>query len=413
MGAAELDAKIAAVGAQIRDLKAAKAAAEEVKKCVAELLALKAEYKTATGNDWKPPAAAGGALPPAPAAAKKDAAKKDKAAAAPQDKKDTKKKENDKKKEPVAAAVAAEYVAPKVMTFYPSPTNSDDNMKCLLLANALEFKIVTECGIAPTVPRLPALSDWTASGAVVRFGSNAICRYLAENCKAPAVATGSYSVAELDAALELSDAGSGSSSGSGGASIDVWEPFLKGMCASATSGSGSALVDCLAYPTVSKLAYAAGGGCASVVSAVDATAYGPEVVKQLSGGLESLDGLDYSSAGLLYSLKLLFAHAILKAFPRLAFGSGGDADKLRSADVARCNNPAHGDFQCNSAMGIAKYFKGLGKAGYAGEFPCVLVLLPTRSMFSFRLFLSPCIHIYIYIYVYVCVSCVLCQHLGE
>ena len=387
MGTEELDAQIAACGAKIRDLKAAKAAAEDVKKCVAELLALKAEYKTATGNDWKPPASAGGAAAtPSPAPAKKEKEAK-KGTDAPKEKKEKESKKADKGDKGDKAKAGTEYIAPKVMTFYPSPTNSDDNMKCLLLAGALEYKIVTECGIAPTVPRLPALSDWSASGAVVRFGSNAICRYLSENCKAPSVATGTFTAAELDAVLDLADAEGSSSSGCGGSSVQSWEAALKGKCASAGSGSGSALVDCVSYPVLKRKSGASGSAGASIVSAVDASTYGPAVVKQLSGGLESLEGLDYSSAGLLYSLKLLFSHAILRAFPRLAFGSGADADKLRSADVARCNNPAHGDFQCNSAMGIAKYFKGLGVASNAGTYIRVSVSATiTCSRFS-RLFL--------------------------
>jgi len=51
----EVEAKIAAQGDKIRELKAAKAAKEVIQPEVAALLALKAEYKAATGQDWKPP----------------------------------------------------------------------------------------------------------------------------------------------------------------------------------------------------------------------------------------------------------------------------------------------------------------------------------------------------------------------
>ena len=79
---AEIEAKIVAQGDKIRELKAAKAAKDviqpEVNSChknlhhwllctlsmqVATLLALKAEYKAATGEDWKPTAAPSKAAP--------------------------------------------------------------------------------------------------------------------------------------------------------------------------------------------------------------------------------------------------------------------------------------------------------------------------------------------------------------
>jgi len=50
----QLNEKIKAQGDKVRTLKTAKAPADEVKAEVAALLALKAEYKAATGKDWKP-----------------------------------------------------------------------------------------------------------------------------------------------------------------------------------------------------------------------------------------------------------------------------------------------------------------------------------------------------------------------
>ena len=79
-GMAEIEAKIVAQGDKIRELKAAKAAKDAIQPevnissmfyphafippmQVAALLALKAEYKAATGEDWKPPAAPAKAAP--------------------------------------------------------------------------------------------------------------------------------------------------------------------------------------------------------------------------------------------------------------------------------------------------------------------------------------------------------------
>jgi len=60
----DLGAAVAAQGDLVRKLKADKAAKPDIDEAVKKLLALKADYKSATGNDWKPGAAA------APAAAK-------------------------------------------------------------------------------------------------------------------------------------------------------------------------------------------------------------------------------------------------------------------------------------------------------------------------------------------------------
>jgi len=59
----DLDARITKQGELVRDLKAKKASKEEVTKEVGVLLSLKTEFKTLTGQEWKPSAT------PAPAAA--------------------------------------------------------------------------------------------------------------------------------------------------------------------------------------------------------------------------------------------------------------------------------------------------------------------------------------------------------
>merc|ERR1712106_1184053 len=60
-----LNAAVTAQGDLVRKLKTEKAAKPEIDAAVKKLLALKAEYKAATGSDWKP----GAAPAPAPAAA--------------------------------------------------------------------------------------------------------------------------------------------------------------------------------------------------------------------------------------------------------------------------------------------------------------------------------------------------------
>ena len=57
---AELDAKITSQGDIVRKLKTEKADKADIDAAVKTLLGLKADYKAATGSDWKPAAAAGG-----------------------------------------------------------------------------------------------------------------------------------------------------------------------------------------------------------------------------------------------------------------------------------------------------------------------------------------------------------------
>merc|ERR1719435_849713 len=62
-----LNASVAAQGDLVRKLKTEKAAKPEIDEAVKKLLALKADYKSATGSDWKPGAAATPARPVQPA----------------------------------------------------------------------------------------------------------------------------------------------------------------------------------------------------------------------------------------------------------------------------------------------------------------------------------------------------------
>ena len=56
----QLIIEITAAGNKVRDLKSKKAKKAEIHSAVAALLDLKAKYKAATGQDWKPPGGAGG-----------------------------------------------------------------------------------------------------------------------------------------------------------------------------------------------------------------------------------------------------------------------------------------------------------------------------------------------------------------
>lgn len=71
-----------------------------------------------------------------------------------------------------------------------------------------------------------------------------------------------------------------------------------------------------------------------------------------------LGAIDWTSAGLMSSLKIVFDAALIAAFPQLTEARAGSV-------ITRCGNAAHGDFQCNNAMGLSKALKGL--EGYQGE----------------------------------------------
>merc|ERR1712110_698039 len=66
-GGGDVGAAVAAQGDLVRKLKADKAAKPEIDGAVKKLLALKADFKAATGSDWKPGAttAPAAAAPPA------------------------------------------------------------------------------------------------------------------------------------------------------------------------------------------------------------------------------------------------------------------------------------------------------------------------------------------------------------
>ncbi|XP_052567493.1 bifunctional glutamate/proline--tRNA ligase, partial [Culex pipiens pallens] len=70
---AEINEKIAKQGDAVRDLKSKKAAKADIDAAVKVLLDLKAQYKAATGQDWKPAATQAAPAPKAPASGDKEA----------------------------------------------------------------------------------------------------------------------------------------------------------------------------------------------------------------------------------------------------------------------------------------------------------------------------------------------------
>jgi hypothetical protein len=362
----ELNSAIAAQGIKIRDMKAAKAAKEALDVEVASLLALKKQFKEATGKDWAPAKAPATTPPPAPAAEKKKKGEDNKKAdgggkgGAGEKEKD---KKNDKKKaEASAAEPAAVFKAPKGMMFYPSLMDSSENMKVWLLASESKVNMATaESGaVAPPVPRLPAICD--KNGTQVRFGANAICKYLEE------VATAGGESKNEDALFELEEGVLAAGAKDAAAAASLLKQ-LDLLC----KGGLSTAVQCVLYPSVKRVAaQAAGtsGASATIIATVEAFASFKSVSEKCQANLEELDGFDYRSAGLLTSLKLVFSHAIVTAFPQ-AVGLN-----IYDAVIVRCTNPAFGDFQCNNSMSISKALKvSCGKCTCTFPFFCLPVYL--------------------------------------
>ncbi len=80
------------------------------------------------------------------------------------------------------------------------------------------------------------------------------------------------------------------------------------------------------------------------------------------------DNIDWDSAGLISSLKVVFTAAIAAAFPKSVEWN------LDQAVITRCTNPQFGDFQCNNAMQLAKQLKAT--SGYTSKLSlhCISVM---------------------------------------
>jgi hypothetical protein len=378
----ELNSAIAAQGIKIRDMKAAKAAKEALDVEVASLLALKKQFKEATGKDWAPAKASTTTPPPAPAAEKKkkgednkEGKKADGGGKGSAGEKEKDKKKDKKKAEASAAEPAAVFKAPKGMMFYPSMMDSSENMKVWLLASESKVNMATaESGaVPPPVPRLPAICD--KNGTQVRFGANAICKYLEE-------VAGGESQNE-DGLFELEEG----ALAAGAKDVAAAAALLKQLDLLSSKGGLSTAVQCVLYPSVKRMAAqagGAGGAAATIIATVEAFAAFKSVSEKCQANLEELDGFDYRSAGLLTSLKLVFSHAIVTAFPQTV---GLD---IYEAVIVRCTNPAFGDFQCNNSMSISKALKvSCGKCIY------ISTLIPL--LFLYAVFPSP-----------VCFACLMC-----
>lgn len=338
----EVSAKIAAQGLKIRELKAAKASKEAIDPEVAILKDLKTQYKAATGTEWAPPQSSN--PPPAPVKKKEKAkAEGDKKPEAKDGGEKVAKKQK-KTEESSAAAAPTAFKAPKGILFYPSILDSDENMKVWLLASEMKGKVnmaTAEMGaIPPDVPRLPALSD--KNGSQIRFGGNAICKYLLE-------ASGAEVPEITDEVCALEEMSSGSAD-KVLAKIESLLAKIKDL---------APVLACVLYPLIKRL----GGrspACASIVGSVEAYAAFNSVFKKTQANLESLESFDYRSAGLQTSLRLVFSHAIVKAFPETV------GLQMYEAQIVRCGNPNFGDFQCNNAMTISKALKvNCGKLFYS------------------------------------------------
>lgn len=109
------------------------------------------------------------------------------------------------------------------------------------------------------------------------------------------------------------------------------------------------------YPSLNKL----------VTDVKNDLTYGSSYLNAFEGTLfHSLETYDWDSAGLFTSLSFVFQIAIKKSLSSYSVPF--------EVQLARCGNAAHGDFQCNNAMGLSKAFKLLD--GYTGKFTCIHII---------------------------------------
>jgi len=213
--------------------------------------------------------------------------------------------------------------------------------------------------LVPATPRLPALTNTTEGTSVLIFGANAVCRYLAEVSAAPAAMASPLHERLLDMEeVELVPALSSKSTGEVERVLIEMEragPFEQSApLLAALVPSLSASLDLLPSSSSSRFP-----NIGALVSSIQSSDAAKAAKFEASGGLEALDDFDWSSAGLLSSLRAIFTYAITKAFPV------SRQLKINEGNIARCANVAFGDFQCNNAMALSKALKGL--AGFTGK----------------------------------------------
>jgi len=148
------------------------------------------------------------------------------------------------------------------------------------------------------------------------------------------------------------------------APLDYLRATVKAVDASALLVAATARASGGAAEPKGKGGKAAKKGSSSAVPAAATTAFTNEdVVRPVLGAI------DWASAGLMSSLKIVFDAAVLAAFPQVPEARTGSV-------ITRCSNSAFGDFQCNNAMALSKALKGLD--GYVGESPsdfCVFIMI--------------------------------------
>lgn len=280
----ELTARIAAQGEQVRELKAGKAGKEQVDAAVAALLALKGEFKAATGEDFGPPAK--------PKKEKKE--KKEAAAEAPKDPSKKSKKELNKERKkaqkqaiksgaepeakPAAAAAAVAVAAPAAKApqvaetavppaakvtpvSLPTPTTEDgavvfSSAAQLPRAAFVVAQLARFAGVFTNTDAKDLAPTLTLPDGRVVSGDFAVARYL--TCIAAASTAGLYG-ADSDAVAR--------------SQVDAWLDFALTKL-SVKNPSGLALLDAIVQHQTFLVGYALSladiGVWASLAAAADA-----------------------------------------------------------------------------------------------------------------------------------------------
>jgi len=135
----DIGAAVATQGDLVRKLKTEKAAKPDIDEAVKKLLALKAEYKAATGSDWKP----GAAAPAAPASPAASATAQD---------------------SDIGAAVAAQGDFVRKLKAEKAPKPDIDEAVKKLLALKADYKAATGSDWKPGAVPAPVKKEDTSAG---------------------------------------------------------------------------------------------------------------------------------------------------------------------------------------------------------------------------------------------------------
>lgn len=236
---------------------------------------------------------------------------------------------------------------PAVTYAFTRSNDPHDNLKCLLLASLCD--VTLDNSIVFAAPSLPALRTNDSSSASCVFTANAISRFFIESTSPVASPTDATALSTLFDTEEFSlipaiNAGDIATVSKILVALNddkliTSSPLLQSWI-SVSASRGMALV------ADSDMAATMFPNLYSWTSAVENSVSYKKVAASIFPPVYPNDS--WLRKGVQVCLKECFHWALVQAFPRL---------NNPTAMMAKSNNVAHGDYQCNNAMSLCKMFK--------------------------------------------------------